>query len=192
MNCRLPYCFVAATWLLTVNSMLVHAESPAEEQHHDHDEHGHREIVSMTDETREEFGITTRRAGPGTLEMNIAVPGEIVPNRDTLSHISPRFPGIAQEVRKNVGDSVRQGDVLAIIESNSSLTSYKLTALLDGTVIEKHITRGEMLSETDIAFIVADLNTVWVNLSVYQTDLPLVHTGQQVHLSLGHHQSEAQ
>jgi cobalt-zinc-cadmium efflux system membrane fusion protein len=55
---------------------------------------------------------------------------------------------------------------------------YALVAPLDGTIIEKHISVGEVLSEETRAFTIADLSTIWVNVTVYAKDLPRVAVGQ--------------
>ena len=44
---------------------------------------------------------------------------------------------------------------------------------------------GEVLSNDAPVFTVADLSTVWVDLSVYQKDLPHVRKGQAVHIAPG-------
>ncbi|MEK6777937.1 MAG: efflux RND transporter periplasmic adaptor subunit [bacterium] len=64
-------------------------------------------------------------------------------------------------------------------------TYYEIRAPFDGTVIEKHITIGEVLHEETEAFVIADLDTVWVNLSIYQKDLPFVQIGQKAIISAG-------
>ncbi len=61
-----------------------------------------------------------------------------------------------------------------------SLTRYEILSPFDGTVIEKHITLGEVLRDDSEAFTITDLSFVWVNLTVYQKDLPYVHIGQPV------------
>ncbi|MDH8346182.1 biotin/lipoyl-binding protein, partial [Klebsiella pneumoniae] len=73
---------------------------------------------------------------------------------------TPRFPGIVRDVRKRIGDVVQKGDVLAVIESNQSLTQYELKASLAGTVIDRQISLGEFVSEQKSAFVVADLSNV--------------------------------
>ena len=69
--------------------------------------------------------------------------------------------------------------------ANETLTEYKITAPLAGSVIEKHITQGEALKGDADAFIVANLATVWVDLSIYQKDVARVKTGQVVRISGG-------
>ncbi len=85
-----------------------------------------------------------------------------------------------REVRKRIGDRVEKGDVLAVVESNQSLTSYELKAVIAGTVIDRQTTLGEYASEQKPAFVIADLSTVWVDFSVYRRDLGRVHAGDRV------------
>jgi multidrug efflux pump subunit AcrA (membrane-fusion protein) len=68
---------------------------------------------------------------------------------------------------------------------DEQLAWYPLRAPFDATVIEKHITLGEKLSDETSAFTVADLSTVWVDLGVFQNDLPRVRPGQPVTVSIG-------
>ena len=62
---------------------------------------------------------------------------------------------------------------------------YSLRAPFDAVVTQKHITIGEKLSGDADALTVADMSTVWVDLSVNQKDLPYVEEGQMVHIFVG-------
>jgi len=150
---------------------------------HDHDEH--QDVVHLSDAEMEEFGIEVDVAGPGKLHIEIVVPGEVAVNYDKLAHIAPRFPGVVTEVRKHIGDYVRRGEVLAVIESNEGLVPYEVKSFINGTVLEKHMTLGEVHSEDVAAFVIADLDTVWINLGIYQMHLPKVAVGQKVIISAG-------
>jgi len=164
------------------------------------DEHGHEgegehheePVVRLTPEQLQAAGITVETAGPGRIDIAVELPGEVRPNGERLAHITPRFPGIAREVRKSIGDTVRSGEVLAVIESSESLSSYDLKTLIDGTVLERHITPGEAVDRETQAFVIADLSTVWVELSVYQKDLPRVRVGSRVRLQAAHDAPEAE
>ena len=70
-------------------------------------------------------------------------------------------------------------------ESDERITRYEIRAPFKGTVIEKHITLGEALKDDADAFLVADLSTVWIDLSIYQKDLALVRKGQIVTIACG-------
>jgi len=70
-------------------------------------------------------------------------------------------------------------------QPDMSFTQYHIVAPFDGTVIEKHIVLGELLSSETNAFVIADMSLVWVNISVYQKDLPDIRKGMPVVISAG-------
>jgi cobalt-zinc-cadmium efflux system membrane fusion protein len=136
-------------------------------------------------------GVRLATAGPGEVDVGIELPGEVRPNADRIAHLAPRFAGIVRDVRARVGDRVRAGQVLATIESQN-LATYELKAAFDGTIIDRHITPGEAATPDRAAFIVADLSTVWVDVSIYQKALPQVHLGHPVVLESSDGSAEAQ
>lgn len=190
--------------LLGVCSLLLAAPSLAEEahdhergdheEHGDHDERGHEdEAVRLAPEVLTEFGVEIATAGPGVIVRHVSLPAEVRPNQDGLAHLAPRFPGVATEVRRTVGDTVKAGETLAIVEASQSLSRYPIKTLIDGVVIERHVTRGEPVSqERGPLFTVADLATVWIDASVYQRHLRDLAVGQHVCVSAGHGLAEAE
>jgi len=140
----------------------------------------HSGSVVLSDAKVAAAGIELAKASPGVLRDSLLLNGVIQPNQESLVQVTPRFPGIVREVRKRVGDQVQKGEVLAVVESNQSLTPYELKAALDGTVIDRQTTLGEYVSEQKPAFVIADLSTVWVDFSVYRRDLTRVNIGDQV------------
>ena len=105
---------------------------------------------------------------------------------------SPREQGREAKIRLRSADQKLHAlgysheEIVKLPEiSTETLTEYKITAPLDGSVIEKHITQGEALKGDADAFLVANLGTVWVDLSIYQKDLARVRVGQRVHISGG-------
>lgn len=167
-----------------------HERHGAHGEHEDNHEEERGAIVLHEDEIAE-FGIEFTKAGPVTIRREISLPGEVHPNEDRLAHIVPRYPGIVREVRKRIGDEVKRGETLAVIESNEALTRYEMRSLIDGVVLDRHITLGEVLHGDAPAFLVADLSEVWIDLAVYPKDLPDVRTGQRVRIHAGANIPEA-
>jgi len=62
----------------------------------------------------------------------------------------------------------------------ANMGHFEITAPFSGTIVEKHITLGEKVNDNNAVFTVADLNSVWVYLTVYQKDLDAVKVGQPV------------
>lgn len=67
-----------------------------------------------------------------------------------------------------------------------SLARYEITAPFGGEVIHKHVAAGEAVKNDAEIFVVADLSRVWIDLSVYQRDLPYVREGAKAVISIGH------
>ncbi len=174
--------FIVSLFLLAACN--TETESGSAEEHKEIMEK-HSETVRLSPQEIEEFGIELAQAGPAKLQTHVSLPGEVIIPPDNLAHIHPRFPGMVKEVRKTIGDKVEKGEVLAVIESNESLVDYQLKSFINGTVIEMHMTRGEMIDDGKHGFVVADLGRVWIYLQVYQKDLPYVRKGQKVVISAG-------
>ena len=146
------------------------------EGHKDHEEG----VVTLSDAKIAAAAIELDKAAPATLRESLRLNGVIQPNQEAMAQVTPRFPGIVRSVRKRLGDTVAAGDVLATVESNQSLTVYELKAPIAGTIIERNAALGEYVSEQKPAFVVADLSTVWIDLSVYRRDFSRVRPGDAV------------
>lgn len=210
-----------------------------------HDEHSAGR-VELTDEGRKNAGIEVTRAAAGTVNVTLSLPGEVALNADKTAHVTPRVSGTVREVMRQLGDVVKKGDVLAVLDSkelaelsgkargahervknaranfervdklyqdkivaekeylavkqalaeaqidaestalmlasagSASSGRYNLVAPLDGTIIEKHASVGEVLKDDTRVFVIADLSTVWVDITVYTKDLARVSVGQSV------------
>jgi len=221
-------------------------------------------IVRLSETQIRQFGIESSEAGHGRLRMEVVLPGEVTLNADRIAHVVPRVSGVVREVRKNLGDPVRGGEIMAVLESRdladstaallaarervnlarsnfareeqlwqkrispeqdyiqaknalaeagielrnaeqklralgfsdgfiaaladhpgSSGVLYEMTAPFDGTIIEKHISLGEVVKDDSPAFVIADLSSVWVNLDVHQKDLPMIRIGQTATIGAG-------
>ena len=59
-----------------------------------------------------------------------------------------------------------------------TMARYEIRSPLDGVVIERNVTVGEAVTAEENIFAVADLSSVWVEISVYAKDLPNVREGQ--------------
>jgi multidrug efflux pump subunit AcrA (membrane-fusion protein) len=182
----LTFILVAAALIYSGYRMLTPASTntaPGEQA--EKAEREHSEGIALSDAKVAAAGIELATASSAVLRDSLLLNGVVQPNQESLVQVTPRFPGIVREVRKRIGDPVQKDDVLAIVESNQSLTPYELKASLAGTVIDRQTTLGEYVSEQKPAFVIADLSTVWIDLSVYRRDLARVHTGDQVFIDPG-------
>lgn len=175
---KLPHLTALATTLmLVIHSTALFAGED------DHGEEGHSDdVVTMSATTATKNGITTVQAFPGELAVSTTLYGRISADPASLSHIRARFNGVIKSVNVNIGDKVKKGDVLAIVESNESLKSYSITSPFDGSVIARHANNGE-LSNGQVLFSLANYKNVWAQLTVFSQQLGEIKVGQRVGLS---------
>ncbi|WP_437991624.1 efflux RND transporter periplasmic adaptor subunit [Sorangium sp. So ce145] len=209
--------------------------------------HAHGDRLKLSPAMIQNAGLEMLTAGPGNVAVTVTLPGEVALNAEAIAHVTPRVPGTAREVKKQLGDTVTRGEVLAVLDSRelaelqrellaakerlslaeASFTrhealwkerisaekeylaarqavaeariehrsaaqklsaaagsgagkgsGYALVAPIDGTIIEKHIAIGEVLKEDTQVFVIADLSTIWVNVTVYAKDLSRARIGQ--------------
>lgn len=188
MNKQRAFLGLAALLLMVTPLRKVFSEVEPGRSTEEH--HKETAIVQLSPAEIEEFEIEIGVAGPGTIETSVSLPGEVRPNADRLAHIVPRYSGIVTEVRANIGDRVKKGQVLAIVESDESLSPFELHTLISGTVISKHITLGEAVARDRDSYVIADLATVWIDISVYQHDINRIKVGQEAHIYVGHELEE--
>lgn len=146
-----------------------------------HDEHL-EDVIHRTEEDLTKYGVTFADVATGKLAVELKVPGEVKLDGDKLAHMVPRFPGVVRQVMKNLGDTVKKGETLAIFENNANLAVFEMKAQIDGVIIAKNVAIGEVIGSSDEAFVVADLAQVWVDLFVYPGDLPRTKAGQRVRI----------
>ncbi len=71
-------------------------------------------------------------------------------------------------------------------EHDAVITRYEIRSPIDGTIIERHISLGESLAADADIFTVADLASVWVDLTVYTKNIGTVRPHQDVTLRVDH------
>ncbi|MGB0514533.1 MAG: efflux RND transporter periplasmic adaptor subunit, partial [Wenzhouxiangellaceae bacterium] len=125
----------------------------------------------------EQSGIVTRPAGPGTIREQHDAFGLLTLVEGRHARVGARFDGLVLEVGAGVGETVRQGQRLARIESNRGLSEYPLVAPLDGVVLRRRIEPGEAIVAGAEAFEVADLSTLWVDLHMFGVDADRLEPG---------------
>ncbi len=61
-------------------------------------------------------------------------------------------------------------------------TTHTVRAPIGGTVIEKHVTKGEVVDGTQPIYQIADLSVVWVIVNIYEGDFRSIEVGQEARI----------
>ncbi|WDE01591.1 efflux RND transporter periplasmic adaptor subunit [Thalassomonas actiniarum] len=173
-----------------------HADEHGDEHGNGHkdehgDEHGGQEgLVEITPLLAQKAGIKTMPAGSGEIKQTVTVYGKAVAEPSRVSQVKARFSGVITELKVNVGDKVEAGDVLAQVESNSSLTRYSVTAPTSGIVVTRNANPGE-LADGQVLLTLADYSRLWVEYQIFPGQAQAVISGQAVTVSSGFEQAES-
>jgi cobalt-zinc-cadmium efflux system membrane fusion protein len=124
-------------------------------------------------------GIAVASAGPATIRETLTLHAIVSADANRVARVGARFPGIVKAVHRQLGDTVAAGDLLAVVESNESLQAYEIRAPQGGLVTERAANAGTVTGEAPL-FVITDLSSVWVDISVFQSDAPKLSPGLPV------------
>jgi cobalt-zinc-cadmium efflux system membrane fusion protein len=136
--------------------------------------------VDLSPEAVTRAGVETAAAGPAHIDVSVSSPGEVRLNTERMLIVRPRFPGVVVEMGKRLGDSVDANDVLAVIQSNSSLTEYNITAPMAGRIVARSGMVGAAVDNGSVLYTLADLSSVWVDFAIYPQHVGVIKRGQPV------------
>lgn len=120
---------IGSTWLgdSSHSSSDAHADEAAE--HADHaDEHAAQSAehaegeseeghLTLTDEQIAAAGIGLTQSRAQNISLTLPFPAEVRFDEDRTAHVVPRVPGVVESVAVNLGQSVKKGQLLAVIAS---------------------------------------------------------------------------
>ncbi|GIU36583.1 efflux RND transporter periplasmic adaptor subunit [Shewanella schlegeliana] len=150
------------------------------------DEHGHDEHeegqIHIGAEQIVASGIVTQTARAGDIKQTLTVYGRAVVPEAASSQVRARFAGLITSININVGDRVKAGQVLAEVESNSSLKRYSIKAPISGMVVSRSANAGEMASDNVLLSIIDD-SQLWAEYQVFPGQLSKVAVGQELSIA---------
>jgi cobalt-zinc-cadmium efflux system membrane fusion protein len=89
-----------------------------------------------------------------------------------------------REALRLVGLADADIDQIAWGSKGHPLSHFPLLAPFAGTVVDQHITIGELIEPNETPYTIADLTTVWALLDIYEKNLALVGVGDTVEMTV--------
>ncbi|TKJ75911.1 efflux RND transporter periplasmic adaptor subunit [Pseudomonas koreensis] len=105
------------------SSIDAHADEAAEHADHAEEgaaaegEHGEEGHIKLSAEQITAAGIQLAEAKPQNISRGLPFPGEVRFDEDRTAHVVPRVPGVVEAVAVNLGQTVKKGQLLAVIAS---------------------------------------------------------------------------
>jgi cobalt-zinc-cadmium efflux system membrane fusion protein len=104
-------------------SIDAHADEASEHADHAEEgaaaegEHGEEGHIELSAEQITAAGIQLAEARAQTISRGLPFPGEVRFDEDRTAHVVPRVPGVVEAVAVNLGQTVKKGQLLAVIAS---------------------------------------------------------------------------
>ncbi len=145
-------------------------------------------VITMNDEQIKLAQIDQANVGPGPIAKRLAVPGTVIPDSDRVAHVSVKLSGTVAELRKQIGDDVAKGEILAVLESRevADAKSEYLAARLANDLQQDITSRDKSLWEGRA---VPEQQYIRSRNAAAQTEMKL-NIARQKLLALGVHENE--
>lgn len=131
----------------------------------------HENTIVLTDEQIKNMRLQILTAEKGRIFLTLSTRGKIMVDPDRLVHVIPHMPGIAKEAFKNIGNGVKKGEIIAILESEemanlkaaylAAISREKLALSIlqrEKKLYEKGVSAGEDFFKAENNFEEANIN----------------------------------
>lgn len=135
--------------------------------------------TTITPEAADQGGIEIATAGPASIGDARELYGTVELDPSARYEIRGQFPGRVVSVTKQVGDSVRSGELLARVESSESLQVYPVYSTVSGVVAERGGNPGNMTGGEPL-YVITNPGATTVVFNIFPRDLGIVRPGMRV------------
>lgn len=121
----------------------------------------------------------------GAIETKALINGDVIPR--TQVAVYPTVGGKLTEVRFQVGDTVRQGDILAMVDPSRPGEVYAQSpvhAPVSGTILQAPLSPGDTLTSQTVVYQVGELSRLLVETFVPERFSPVARKGLAARVSL--------
>lgn len=151
----------------------------------EHAEKHEENIVTLTKENLEHVDIKIEAVTPGTIDTTMKAAGRVSENLNKTAKISSTLEGRLVKLNFDLNDRVKTGDVLGLVQTPELLgRALELKAPIDGVIIDRKATTGELVSKEKEIYVISDPNDLWVIAEVKERDIGSVKVGQDATFSV--------
>ena len=167
---------VAPVLLLLASCNSKDAESKTPESTEKHDEN----IVTLTKGNLSHVEIKTEEASKGSLETTLKASARVSVNLNKTAKVASTLEGRLVKLNYDINDKVKGGDVLGLVQTPELLGKpLELKSPIDGVVIERKSTVGELVDKTSAIYTISDPADLWVIAEIKERDIAAVKVGQK-------------
>jgi multidrug efflux pump subunit AcrA (membrane-fusion protein) len=137
-------------------------------------------MVTLTKANLEHMTLKVDSVVLGSLGMTLKAAGRVSANLNKTAKVTPTLEGRLVKLNFDLNDRVKAGEVLALIESPELLgKQLELKAPIDGVIIERNATVGELVDKGREVFTISDPTRLWAIAEIKERDIAAVKVGQE-------------
>lgn len=137
-------------------------------------------IITLTKENLEHMTLNVEPVTLGNLGMTLKAAGRVSANLNKTAKVTPTLEGRLMKLNFDLNDRVKAGAVLALVESPELLgKQLELKAPIDGVIIERNATIGELLDKGKEVFTISEPARLWAIAEIKERDIAAVKVGQE-------------
>lgn len=110
-------------------------------------------------------------------ESGLSMQRALLEAQSGLTEAQISYSQTAQRLR-NLGLSDPQ--IEAVLTSNDTSSLLEVAAPFAGTIVDRHLAKGEIVDQEHVMFTIADTSTMWAMLDIREEDVRVVKPGQGV------------
>lgn len=148
---------------------------------------GVRGPVELSAAQQKAIDLRLVTAGARPVATVLALNGEVQLVPDRVADVSLRISGQVKAVYANLGDIVRAGQSLAVVQSRlvgDPPPSVTITAPRSGIIDARNVVVGQAVEPNTVLFHISDRSQVLVVAQVFEGDLGKIHAGQTAHIQV--------
>lgn len=136
-------------------------------------------IVTLTKENLKNIELKTELVATGNLGMILKAVGRVSANLNKTAKVTTTLEGRLVKLNFDLNDRVRAGEVVGLIETPELLgRPLELKAPIDGVIVERKATPGELVDKSKEIYTISDPTNLWVIAEIKERDISAVKVGQ--------------
>ena len=165
-----------------------HDHDDHDDHDHDHDDHDDDDdhddeaggLLILTTAQMANLGIATVRAEIRPLQDTVELITSVEALPERQAHVSPRFDGQIRDVRATLGDHVKAGQRLVVVEPLiAGASTLTLSAPISGVVSAQSARIGQTVAATSVLFEISDHSRMLLHGTMMESpDITRIRAGQ--------------
>ncbi|HEY5958295.1 MAG TPA: efflux RND transporter periplasmic adaptor subunit, partial [Polyangiaceae bacterium] len=155
-------------------------------QHYEGDAVKRGELLASIDSPElgeAQAAVTSLKAELDAAKRNAARESKLAQEKLTTLKESEEATALAEKYEALLAAAQQKVSALAgTATAGRNFGVHGITSPLEGTIVERHIAKGQLVEADHTAFLVANLDTLWVELAVFERSLPMIAVGDEVSL----------